>query len=182
MLNFNEQEVLSKIHNPDTKNEGLELLIKANQEKTYWLIRKIVISHEDANDVVQNTFIKVIKHLENFRGDSKLSTWIFTVAYNEALQFLKSKNRHQVFSINSYEKKLADSLTEDPYFNANEISVKLQKAILSLPIKQRTTFNMRYYDELSFEEISNITHTSIGALKANYHHAFKKIEKYLLEY
>lgn len=177
----NEQDILNKIFNPITKSEGLAQLIKCYQEKTYWLIRKIVINHDDANDVVQNTFIKVIKHIDNFRKDSRLSTWIFSIAYNEALQFLKSKNRHQIFSITSYEKKLANSLTTDPYFNATEISLKLQKAILSLPVKQRSVFNMRYYDELSFEEISKITKTSTGALKANYHHAFKKIEKYLLE-
>ena len=177
-----ESELLSMIAHPDTRNNGLNLLFKTFQERTYWLIRKIVIDHEDANDLLQNTFIKVFKNIDSFRGQSAISTWIYTIAYNESLQFIKNKKRMQFFSLSNYEKRLSARLIQDPYFQANEISLKLQNAILSLPIKQRNVFNMRYYDELSFEEISKITTTSIGALKANYHHAFKKVEKYLIEF
>jgi RNA polymerase sigma-70 factor (ECF subfamily) len=147
------------------------------QERLYWHIRKLVISHEDADDVLQNTFIKAWRSLSNFREESQLFTWLYKIATNESLGFLRSKTRWSFLPFSSVEKVLKQSLSEDPYFKGDQIQRKLQEAILELPEKQRLVFNMRYYDELSYEEISKILDTSVGALKASYHHAAKKIEE-----
>jgi len=141
-------------------------------------VRKIVICHDDADDVVQNTFIKAWKSLPNFRGDSQLYTWLYRIATNEALSFLKKKKKHLFQSIDSVSFEL-ESKVDSSYFTGTEIEKKLQKAILTLPTKQRLVFNMKYFDELKYDEISEILGTSVGALKANYHHAKQKIEKYL---
>ena len=141
-------------------------------------MRKIVICHDDADDVVQNTFIKAWKSLPNFRGDSQLYTWLYRIATNEALSFLKKKKKHLFQSIDSVSFEL-ESKVDSSYFTGTEIEKKLQKAILTLPTKQRLVFNMKYFDELKYDEISEILGTSVGALKANYHHAKQKIEKYL---
>ena len=141
-------------------------------------MRKIVICHDDADDVVQNTFIKAWKALPNFRGDSQLYTWLYRIATNEALSFLKKKKKHLFQSIDSVSFQL-EFKVDSSYFTGTEIEKKLQKAILTLPTKQRLVFNMKYFDELKYDEISEILGTSVGALKANYHHAKQKIEKYL---
>ena len=141
-------------------------------------MRKIVICHDDADDVVQNTFIKAWKALPNFRGDSQLYTWLYRIATNEALSFLKKKKKHLFQSIDSVSFEL-ESKVDSSCFTGTEIEKKLQKAILTLPTKQRLVFNMKYFDELKYDEISEILGTSVGALKANYHHAKQKIEKYL---
>ena len=141
-------------------------------------MRKIVICHDDADDVVQNTFIKAWKALPNFRGDSQLYTWLYRIATNEALSFLKKKKKHLFQSIDSLSFQL-EFKVDSSYFTGTEIEKKLQKAILTLPTKQRLVFNMKYFDELKYDEISEILGTSVGALKANYHHAKQKIEKYL---
>lgn len=152
--------------------------MRTYNKRLYWHVRKIVICHDDADDVVQNTFIKAWKALPNFRGDSQLYTWLYRIATNEALSFLKKKKKHLFQSIDSVSFEL-ESKVDSSYFTGTEIEKKLQKAILTLPTKQRLVFNMKYFDELKYDEISEILGTSVGALKANYHHAKQKIEKYL---
>ncbi len=181
MHSESDEEILLQLRDVNTRNKGFTLLIRAYQEKIYWLVRKIVISHEDTNDTVQNIFLKIWNNFESFREDSKLSTWIYRIAVNEALAFLRSKKLLNFIPFFSVEQKLANSLKDDNYFNAEEIQLKLQKEILALPERQRLVFNMRYFDELPFGEISEILNTSEGALKASYHVAFKKIEKNLID-
>lgn len=157
-------------------------MIKAHQERIYWHIRKMVIIHEDADDLTQNTFVKSWKHIDSFRGDSSLYTWLYRIATNECLNFLKKKNRWKVFSDSSYSAVLEEHLSHTDMISGDEIELKLQKALLKLPDKQRLVFNLKYYDDLKFEEIASITDTSVGALKASYHHAVKKIENYLKDH
>lgn len=152
--------------------------MRTYNKRLYWHVRKIVICHDDADDVVQNTFIKAWEALPNFRGDSQLYTWLYRIATNEVLSFLKKKKKHLFQSIDSVSFEL-ESKVDSSYFTGTEIEKKLQKAILTLPTKQRLVFNMKYFDELKYDEISEILGTSVGALKANYHHAKQKIEKYL---
>ena len=167
--------------NADSGNYGFNLLIRKYQEQTYWHIRRIVIDHDDANDLVQDTFVKVWKNLKNFREDSKLYTWIYKIATNEALSFLKKKKRKLLLPIVDYENYLSQKLQDDNFFNGDEIQLKLQKAILTLPEKQRLVFNMRYYDEMKYDDMSEVLGTSVGALKASFHIAVKKIENYIKE-
>ena len=151
------------------------------QEKLYWHIRKIVIRHDDADDVLQNTFIKVWKSLDKFREASKLYTWLYRIATNESLTFLKQQKTKYLLPLEDHENSLKNSLMSDVYFNGDEIQLKLQKAILTLPEKQRIVFNMKYFDEMKYDDMAEILKTSVGALKASFHHAVKKIEKYLSE-
>jgi RNA polymerase sigma-70 factor (ECF subfamily) len=162
------------------KNTALGHLIKKYQQRLYWHIRKIVISHDDADDVLQNTFIKVWKGLDNFKQESSLYTWIYRIATNESLSFLRQKASKNTTSIHPIEYELSKNLESDQYFTGDEIQLRLQKAILTLPEKQRIVFNMRYYDETPYEEMSEILETSVGALKASYHIAAKKIEEMLV--
>lgn len=155
-------------------------IVERYQKRIYYHVRRIVIDHDDASDVVQNTFIKVHGALSSFRSDSKLFTWIYRISTNEALTFLKKKRQRIFLPLVDVEKELSDKLHSDPLISADKIQLKLQKAILKLPEKQRIVFHFRYYDEMPYEEMSAILGTSVGALKASYHHAFKKIEKYLL--
>lgn len=167
--------------NNDTKHYAFNLLVRKYQERLYWHVRKIVISHDDADDVIQNTFIKVWNALESFREDSQLYTWLYRIATNEALTFLKKKRTKFLLPLVDVEQTLSRTLESDPFFDGDETQLKLQKAILKLPEKQRIVFNMKYFEEMKYEEISEILGTSIGALKASYHHAVKKIEKFLEE-
>ncbi|TAG08254.1 MAG: RNA polymerase sigma factor [Sphingobacteriia bacterium] len=164
----------------DTRNEALSLLISKYQQRLYWHIRKIVIDHDDTDDVLQNTFIKIWKGLENFKGDSALFTWLYRIATNEALGFLRKKQKENTQSIHPIEYQLSKSLESDHYFKGDTIQLKLQQAILTLPEKQRIVFNMRYYDEMPYEQMSEILETSVGALKASYHHEAKKIEAFII--
>jgi len=145
----------------------------------YWHIRRLVIDHEDANDVLQNVFIKVWKNLEGFREDAQLYTWLYKIATNESLTFLDKQKKNTAVSLSDVETGLSNKLKADSQFDANKLEWKLQKAILSLPEKQRVVFNLRYYDEMPYEEMSRVLETSEGALKASYHHAVKKIEEYI---
>ena len=165
---------------PETRSRALEQLIAKYQKRLYWHIRKIVISHDDADDVLQNTFIKVWRGLADFREQSALFTWMYRIATNEALGFLRQKQRRMTTSIHPIEQTLAASLESDRYFSGDAIQLKLQQAILSLPEKQRLVFNMRYYDEMPYDQMSEILETSVGALKASYHIAAKKIESLLV--
>ncbi|MDX9940930.1 MAG: sigma-70 family RNA polymerase sigma factor [Bacteroidales bacterium] len=179
MTHHSDEELIQRFH--DSENPGLafDLIVRKYQEQVYWHIRRLVISHEDANDIAQDVFIKAWKALPDFRGDSGLFTWLYRIATNEALSFLKKKNKRFFLSFSDVEQQLSDSLITDTYFEGNEIEKKIQQAILTLPEKQRVVFNLRYYDEMKYEEMSKILDTSEGALKASYHHAAKKIEKIL---
>jgi len=172
-------ELLALLLNPETRDRGFEHLVQKYQEKVYWSIRKMVIDHDDANDVVQDAFVKVWKNLEKFRADSQLYTWIYRIATNECLNFLKKKKRRSLVPWNDVENDLLNKVDQSSYQDGNEIEKKLQKAILSLPDKQRLVFNLKYYDEMKYEQIADVTGTSVGALKASYHHAVKKIENKL---
>lgn len=164
----------------DSSNYGFNLLVRKYQERAYLHIRRVVINHDDANDVMQDTFIKVWKNLKGFRSDSNLYTWIYRIATNEALTFLQKKKRKYLFVPMDYNSKLAKNLEDDNFYNGDEIQLRLQKALLTLPDKQRLVFNMKYYDEMKYDEISKILGTSVGALKASYHIAVKKIEKFII--
>lgn len=175
-----DQELLEKYRNPDTRNFAFNLLVRQYQQKIYWHIRKMVIDHDDADDLTQETFIKVWTSLENFRGDSQLYTWIYRIATNECLNFLSKKRRKFFLPIGDVEGELTEKLESDSGgISGDEIQLKLQKALLKLPDKQRLVFNMKYFDDMKYEEIAEITGTSVGALKASYHLAVKKIEEYL---
>ena len=154
------------------------MLVKAFQERLYWHIRRMVHRHEDADDVLQNTFLKVVKHIHGFNRQSKLYTWLYRIATNESLAFIRQQKAKQVIQ---GEEKLDFLAKEDPYFDADDLLLKLVQAIETLPEKQRTVFNLRYYDDMSYKDMAVVTETSVGALKASYHHAVKKIEKYITE-
>jgi RNA polymerase sigma-70 factor (ECF subfamily) len=146
----------------------------------YWHIRKIVLNHEDADDVLQNTFIKVFRHIEGFNGDSKIYSWMYRIATNESISFLNKKAKHLHVDMKTLQEQSVDNLRADVFFDGDEIQLKLQKAIISLPQKQQQVFTMKYFEDLKYDEISEILGTSVGALKASYHHARKKIELFLL--
>lgn len=169
-------ELVELFRDESKKHYAFNLLVRKYQEKIYFFVRRIVIDHEDTDDVVQNIFIKVWNNLGTFREDSKFFTWLYRIAVNESLSFLKSKQLRSFLSLSSPEAQMVKSLHDDNYFDGTEIQRRLSKAILKLPKKQQLVFNMRYYDELSYEEISEIVGTSVGALKASYHFAIKKVE------
>ncbi|MCX6258719.1 MAG: RNA polymerase sigma factor [Bacteroidia bacterium] len=180
MTDYTDSELFDLFRDPDKKSHAFDLIINKYQERIYWHIRKLLINHDDTNDVVQNTFIKAWKGLEDFRGQAGIFTWLYRIATNESLTFLRQKNRTQsFFPFSDKGNEFPDLLEADPYFDGNELQKKLQKAILKLPPKQRLVFNMKYFDEMKYEEISEILGTSIGSLKASFHHAVNKIEKYL---
>lgn len=171
--------IIEKILNEDTRDYGFNLLTREYQERVYWHVRKMVIDHEDANDLVQDIFIKIWKNLDKFRKDSKLYTWIYRIATNETLNFLSKKKKKFFLPIHDVAGELSGKLDQGVLLDGDEIQMKLQKALLKLPEKQRLVFNMKYFEEMKFDEISEITETSVGALKASYHHAVKKIEEFL---
>ena len=174
-----DQEILNKLQKKESKNYGFNLLVRKYQQKIYWHIRKMVIDHDDADDLVQETFVKVWKNIDSFRADAQVYTWIYRIATNECLNFLRKKRKKFFLPIVDVESELNEKLDNSPYINGDEIQMKLQKALLKLPDKQRLVFNMKYFDDLKYEEIAAITGTSVGSLKANYHHAVKKIEEIL---
>jgi RNA polymerase sigma factor (sigma-70 family) len=174
-----EKEFIQKLLNPKTQNQAFQLLLQDYQRPLYTHIRTIVLRHDDADDVLQNTFIKVFQHLKNFKGDSKLFSWMYRIATNEALTFLNQKAKINGISSETLQNKTIDNLKADVFFDGNEIQIKLQKAIAALPEKQQLVFKMKYFEELKYEEISEILGTSVGALKASYHHAVKKIEAFV---
>ncbi len=177
---LDDKELLNQFNEPATKEAGYTRIIKKYQEKLYWHIRRMVIEHEDANDVLQNMFIKVWKGLNNFREDSQLYTWLYRIATNECLTFLEQQKKRSSVSLSDVESGLSNRLQADKDFDANKLEWKLQVAIQQLPEKQRVVFNLRYYDEMPYEKMSRVLETSEGALKASYHHAVKKIEDFIL--
>jgi RNA polymerase sigma-70 factor (ECF subfamily) len=175
-----DSELLFHFKNEATKEAAFTRIIKKYQEKLYWHIRRMVVEHEDANDVLQNMFIKVWKSLENFREDSQLYTWLYRIATNECLTFLQLQKKRSSISLSDDDNTLSNKIKADDHFDASKLEWKLQLAIQKLPEKQRAVFNLRYYDEMPYEEMSRVLETSEGALKASYHHAVKKIEDYIL--
>lgn len=178
-MQADDKELLYQFRQPATKEKAFTTIIKKYQEKLYWHVRRMVVDHEDANDVLQNVFIKVWNALENFREDSQLYTWLYRIATNESLTFLDQQKRKKAVSMDDVESGLSNKVIADSNFDANKLEWKLQLAIQQLPEKQRLVFNLRYFDEMPYEEMSKVLDTSEGALKASYHHAAKKIEEFI---
>ncbi len=174
-----DKELLAKIKNPDTRNYGFNMLVRSYQQRVYWHVRKMVIDHDDADDLTQEVFIKIHRYIDTFREDSQLFTWVYRIATNECLTFLAKKKRRFFLPIGDVEGELNAKIDSSADISGDEIMKKLQKALIKLPDKQRLVFNMKYYEDLSYEQMSEITNTSVGALKASYHHAVKKIEEFL---
>lgn len=174
-----DKTLLALYREPASRERGFTYIIQKYQERLYWHVRRLVLDHDDANDVLQNVFVKVWKNLEGFREDAQLYTWLYKIATNECLTFLEKQKKNTSVSLSDVETGLSNTLKADSQFDANKLEWKLQRAILALPEKQRIVFNLRYYDEMPYEEMSRILSTSEGALKASYHHAVKKIEEYI---
>jgi RNA polymerase sigma-70 factor (ECF subfamily) len=181
MEHYSDDKLLTMFRDESSRNYAYNLIVRKYQERVYWHIRRIVINHEDADDVTQNTLIKAWKGLHKFKEESQLYTWLYRIATNESITFLNKKKKRFFVSINDIEHELSQSLESDDQYSGDEIQLTLQKAILTLPEKQRLVFNMRYYDEMKYDEIAEVLGTSVGALKASYHHAVKKIENYIKE-
>lgn len=175
-----DEQILTLCHQNAQLERGFRLLMAKYQERLYWHVRRLVTEHEDANDVIQNAFLKAYKGIGRFEGKSKLYTWLYRIATNEAITFLNREKRRRTSSIDEQESDLANRLKADDYFDGDAAQIKLQQALATLPNKQKLVFNMRYFDEMSYKEISGVLDTSVGALKASYHHAVKKIERYLV--
>jgi RNA polymerase sigma-70 factor (ECF subfamily) len=178
-MEADDRNLIAELKQENTRDLAFHRLVKLYQERLYWHIRKILLSHEDTDDVLQNTFVKVWKSIENFREESSLYTWLYRIATNESITFLNSKKRRNLLPLNDVSDYLMENLTSDPYFEGDKLQLKLQQAVLQLPEKQRIVFNMKYFDEMKYEDMSRILGTSVGALKASYHHAAKKIEEFI---
>lgn len=174
-----EVTLVEQLKDVQTKEQAFRVLISQYKERLYWHIRKIVLSHDDADDVLQNTFIKVFRGINNFKQDSKLYSWMYRIATNESITFLKKKAKARNVDISEINQELVTSLNSDEWFNGDEIQLILQKALITLPEKQRLVFNMKYFDNMKYNEMSKILDTSVGALKASYFHAVRKIEEYI---
>ena len=180
LTQYEDAELLNQFRNEATKESAFTTLIKKYQERLYWHVRRMVVDHDDANDILQNVFIRVWKALENFKEESQLYTWLYRIATNESLTFLENKKKRSAVSLSDVESGLQNKVRSSENFDANKLEWKLQLAIQSLPEKQKIVFSLRYYDEMPYEEMSRVLETSEGALKASYHHAAKKIEEYIL--
>ena len=176
---YNEKEIVVLLQDPARQREAFERIVKEYSEQLYWQIRRLVLSHDDANDILQNTFIKAWNNIEYFRGDAKMSTWLYRIALNECLTFLNKQRASQQLSIDEADTEILNQLESDTYFDGDETQKVFLQAIKQLPEKQQMIFNLKYFKEMKYEEISEILGTSIGALKASYHHAVKKIESFL---
>jgi RNA polymerase sigma-70 factor (ECF subfamily) len=171
--------IIADLKQENKRELAFHQLVNKYQERLYWHIRKIVMNHEDADDVLQNTFVKVWRSIDKFREESSLYTWLYRIATNESISFINANKRRSFMPINDSNDYLVKNLESDPYFEGDHIQLKLQEAILRLPDKQRIVFNLKYFDEMKYEDMSQILDTSVGALKASYFHAAKKIEEYL---
>lgn len=176
--NYNEKRIIMQLKDENLRSTAFSLVVKQYSQKIYWHIRHMVLSHEDADDIVQETFIKAWTNIDKFRGDSLILTWLYRIAINETLTFL-NKNRISTVSIDTPEGAIAEMLESDTFFNGNRADALFREAIQRLPDKQRLVFNMKYFEEMKYEEMSEILDTSVGALKASYHIAVKKIEDFL---
>ncbi|NLA62883.1 MAG: sigma-70 family RNA polymerase sigma factor [Bacteroidales bacterium] len=178
---FNEEDILELLRNPNTQKEGFAHVVEEFSERLYWQIRKMVYSHDDANDILQDVFIKAWLNIEKFRGDAKLSTWLYKIAINESITFINRSKAKLNLSIDDDDSFLINKLEGDEYFDGDNAQLLLQKAVATLPEKQRLVFQMKYFNEIKYDDMSDILGTSVGALKASYHHAVKKVEKFLKE-
>jgi len=174
-----EADLIDQLKDSKTQSRAFKVLVDTYKERLYWHIRRIVLNHDDADDVLQNTFIKVYRNIEGFKQDSKLFTWMYRIATNEALSFLRTKSKKLHLTDVELQNQMIENLHADIYFEGDVIQLQLQQAIATLPAKQKLVFQMKYFQELKYEEISSILETSVGALKASYHLATKKIETYL---
>jgi RNA polymerase sigma-70 factor, ECF subfamily len=174
-----DQELIENLRKESNRNEAFHHLVMKYQERLYWHIRKIVLNHDDSDDVLQNTFMKVWKNIDNFREESSLFTWLYRIATNESITFVNTQKRHAKIAFNDVSEYLKNSMEADEYYEGSAIQKKLQQAILTLPEKQRLVFNMRYFEEMPYQEMSEILETSVGALKASYHHAVRKVQEYI---
>ena len=176
-----EELILEKLRNPSTQKDGFANLVSEYSERIYWQIRKMVLSHDDANDILQDVFIKAWLNIDNFRGESKLTTWLYRIAINESITFINRKKNQNNISVDSDDSFLLNTFESDDYFDGDEAQKLLQHAVLTLPEKQRLVFQLKYFEEMKYDDMSDILGTSVGALKASYHHAVKKIEKFLTD-
>ncbi|HIP49583.1 MAG TPA: sigma-70 family RNA polymerase sigma factor [Lutibacter sp.] len=176
---IDDKTLVAELQNKSTLDRAFRVLMTEYKQRLYWHIRKIVVIHEDADDVLQNTFIKVYRNINSFKGESKLYSWLYRIATNESITLINKRAKHQQIESEELQQQLVNNLQADVYFEGDEIQWKLQKAIAQLPQKQQLVFNMKYFDNMKYQDISEILETSVGGLKANYHHAVKKIEKYL---
>ena len=181
MRQYIEDDVVERLRKPEEQRDAFSQVVAAYSEKLYWQIRKMIMGHDDANDILQNTFLKAWSNLDNFRGDSKLSTWMYKIAINECITFLNKQRAINNVPLDDTDVYLLQTLRADEYFDGDAIDEKLQEAILNLPEKQRLVFTMKYNDDMKYEEMSEVLGTSVGALKASYHHAVKKIETFLTD-
>lgn len=176
-----DSSLIERLRQPQTCREAFNDVMRQYSEPLYWQIRRMVESHDDANDILQNTFLKAWQSVEGFRGDAKLSTWLYKIALNESITFLAKERKRLSISIDDEESHLVNLIESDEYVDGDALALKLRKAVASLPEKQRLVFNMKYYDELKYDQMSEILGTSVGALKASYHLAVKKIEQYFAD-
>jgi len=181
MEKYSEEQLLEKLRDPRTQRQGFAILVSEYSERLYWQIRKMVLSHDDANDILQDVFIKAWTNIDNFRGESKLTTWLYRIAINESITFLNKKRNQNNVSVDDENSFLLNTLESDEYFDGDEAQKLLQQAVLTLPDKQRLVFQMKYFDEMKYEEMSDILGTSVGALKASNHNAVKKMENFLTD-
>ncbi len=178
-MDTSDLDLIADLKNEKTRDLAFQTLVNKYKERLYWHIRKIVMDHDDADDILQNTFIKVWRSVEKFREESSLYTWLYRIATNESLTFINSNKRRSMVPMNDTSEFLMNNLESDVYFDGNEIQLRLQEAILKLPEKQRIVFNLKYFEEMKYEDMSKVLDTSVGALKASFHHATKKVEEYL---
>lgn len=176
-----DETILAMVENTHLRESGFRLLLKKYQERLYWQIRRMVVGHDDANDVLQNCLLKIFKGLPNFKGNSKLYTWMYRIAANEAITFLKKQQKRTFASLDDDHNALENQLRADDFFDGNEAQIQLQKALKTLPTKQLEVFNLRYFEEMPYQEISELLGTSVGGLKASFHHAVKKVEEFILK-
>jgi RNA polymerase sigma-70 factor (ECF subfamily) len=179
IMEVSDETILQQFAVASTREAAFNVLVRKYQERLYWHIRRMVIVHEDADDVVQNVFVKVWTGLDGFRGEAQLFTWLYRIATNEAITFLSQRRKKQAYSMDDEQSSVANRLRADRFFDGDDLQVRLQEAIALLPDKQKLVFNLRYYDEMKYEDMSEVLGTSVGALKASYHHAVKKIEKHI---
>lgn len=177
--NISDDRLLELISNSSTSEQGFRLLMEKYQEKLYWHARRIVQNHDDADDVIQNAFIRVYKNIDSFKGNSKLYTWLYRIVTNESITFANNRKKKPMVQMDNFEKNLPDTQDTGSFYNGSEIQQRLQEAIATLPEKQRIVFNLRYFDEMSYSDLSELLGTSEGALKASFHHAVKKIENFI---
>ncbi len=179
MFQQTEEDLLNDLKRSKTKNEAFKRLVDDNKQQLYFHIRAIVFDHEDTNDILQDTFIKAFQNINSFKGRSKLSTWLYRIATNQALDFLKSKSKSIKIDLEEYQEQLINNLSADDFFDGDQATILLHKAIASLPEKQRLVFKLKYFQELDYQAISEILDTSVGSLKASYHHATNKIKVFI---